>query len=107
MHHEIHHMNVVKPRRCAGRFTLFVGVVLCLDLGFAVAGPCSAEIAEIENSLRPPAALPAPSRTPPAAPAKPTEATYDAALALARLLDAAGDQKCKNALTEVKILLGM
>jgi len=98
-------MNDVKPRRCAGRSTLFVGAVLCLDLGFAVAGPCSAEIAEIENSLRPPAA--APRGTPLAAPAKPTEATYDAALARARLLDAAGDQKCKNALTEVKILLGM
>ncbi len=106
MRHEIHHMNVVKPRRCAGRSTLFVGVVLCLDLGFAVAGPCSAEIAEIENSLRPPAAGRA-RGTPPAAPAKPTEATYDAALARARLLDAADDPKCKNALTEVKILLGM
>jgi hypothetical protein len=107
MRHEIHHMNVVKPRRCADRSTLFVGVVLCLDLGCAVAGPCSAEIAEIENNLRPPAAAPAPRGTPPAAPAKPTEATYDAALARARLLDAADDPKCKNALTEVKILLGM
>ena len=100
-------MNVVSVDRPQFLYSLLVGIVLWLDIGCAVAGPCSAEIAELDNALRPPAPRSAPDSKQLPPPAKSAEATYDAALARARLLDAAGDRDCKKALTEVKMLLGM
>jgi hypothetical protein len=103
------------------RRTLFVGVTFGLSIACAHAGPCSNEIARVEDVMRDPGPTigptnpqsigaqlhrqPTPSSV--ARAEKRADSRYIEAMARARALDAEGDSHCMSVVKEVKDLIGM
>jgi hypothetical protein len=100
---------------------LIIGILFGLQISFAHAGPCSGEIAKIENAMREPGPTigptnpqsigaqldrqPTPSSV--ARAEKRADLKYIEAMARARTLDAEGDPHCVSVVTEIKDLIGM
>jgi hypothetical protein len=88
------------------------GIGLGADVAPAAAGPCSDELAKLDRQLELNVAKPSKRRPTtqqfdkvvPAPRALP-EQRYDPPLALARKLDAEGNEECHKAVTEVEMLI--
>jgi hypothetical protein len=103
------------------RCSLIAGAILGATIGFAGAGPCSREIAEIENVMRHPGPDIGPTNAQSVAAQlhrQPTQASvaratiradarYYRTLARARALDAKGSMKCMRVVRRLKELIGM
>ncbi|MFZ3326151.1 MAG: hypothetical protein WA231_09770 [Methylocella sp.] len=103
------------------RSTLITGITFVLSINCAHAGPCSKEIAKIEDVMRDPGPnigptnpqsigaqldrQPTPSSV--ARAEKRADSRYTEAMARARALDAEGDPHCMSVVSEVKDLIGM
>ena len=100
---------------------LIVGILFGLQISFARAGPCSGEIAKIEDAMREPGPnigptnpqsigaqlhrQPTPSSV--ARAEKRADSRYIEAMARARALDSEGDPHCMSVVTEIEDLIGM
>jgi hypothetical protein len=86
------------------------GIALGNNIAPAVGGPCSEELADLDRRLELNVAKrskPRPTNQQPApAPRALPEQRYDAPLALARKLDAEGNEDCHKAVAEVEMLIG-
>ena len=100
---------------------LIAGAIFGLNIGSAIAGPCSREIAEIESVMRHPRGMTDPTnpqsvgaqldRQPTQASVaraiRRADARYYRTLARARALDAKGSAKCMRVVRRLKDLIGM
>jgi hypothetical protein len=91
---------------------LTAGLGLGADIAPLAAGPCSEELAKLDRLLELNVAKPSkprPTNQPSGKPAPPPralpEARYDPPLALARKLDAEGNEDCHKAVAEVEMLI--
>ena len=93
--------------------TLFAaGIALGNNIAPAVGGPCSEKLADLDRRLElnvakrsKPRPTNQPSAKPAPAPRALPEQRYDAPLALARQLDAEGNEDCHKAVAEVEMLI--
>jgi hypothetical protein len=103
------------------RHLLAAGMALALGAASAHAGPCTSEIAQIEQAVNAPNSQYGPtarqsvgaqdSRQPTAASIaaaqKRADNHYDEVLAKAKSLDAANNSDCQSVVKELKLLIGM
>jgi hypothetical protein len=89
------------------------GIALGNNIAPAVGGPCSEELADLDRRLElnvakrsKPRLTNQQSAKPAPAPRALPEQRYDAPLALARKLDAEGNEDCHKAVAEVEMLIG-